>query len=55
MLPLTPRMLTGALLGACLVPMTAAAIAVTFNFAGTVTQVRIDDLGALSSTFSRRT
>jgi len=38
-----PRILTGVLLGASLVPWLAHADLVTFHFTGTVTQVPIDD------------
>jgi len=45
MLRLTPRILTGVLLGICVVSRAAGASPITFNFAGTVSQVPIDDLG----------
>lgn len=45
MLRLTPRILTGVLLGICVISRAADASPITFNFTGTVTQVPIDDLG----------
>src|SRR5690242_20339606 len=45
MLAIRLQILTGVCLGAGLMPWTANADPLTFNFTGTVTQVPIDDIG----------